>query len=281
MKHGVRPKSARVLRRQVRYMIEGTLARAAIAPAAWRTRTGLLRDRIRPFGTEHRVHVATLSAVRGDLRPALRICRAVDGVAQRSLATFRGTRRRHRGLRLAWHSVQCGCRFYRKCFDAFRDQRFPGDSLDRIARFVGKPRSGAREFHRAQHRSRNWKCWNAPRAFVTHGGMNSVSESLYNGVPVLVIPHLGEQALVGRRAEELGAGALSREGGGHAGGAPRAGSAPALRTTTFRRQAAAIGGVLQEQREAWRAPPRPSAAIPGSRRRPARKISRAASDGSE
>ena len=43
-------------------------------------------------------------------------------------------------------------------------------------------------------------------AFVTHGGMNSVSESLYHGVPVVVIPQVGEQAIVGRRVEELGAG---------------------------------------------------------------------------
>jgi MGT family glycosyltransferase len=43
-------------------------------------------------------------------------------------------------------------------------------------------------------------------AFVTHGGMNSVSESLHRGVPVLVVPQMGEQAIVGRRAEELGAG---------------------------------------------------------------------------
>ena len=43
-------------------------------------------------------------------------------------------------------------------------------------------------------------------AFVTHGGMNSVSESLYHGVPVVVIPQMGEQAIVGRRAEQLGAG---------------------------------------------------------------------------
>jgi len=36
--------------------------------------------------------------------------------------------------------------------------------------------------------------------------MNSVSESLYHGVPVVVIPQMGEQEIVGRRVEELGAG---------------------------------------------------------------------------
>jgi MGT family glycosyltransferase len=44
------------------------------------------------------------------------------------------------------------------------------------------------------------------RAFVTHGGMNSVSESLFNGVPMTVVPQMGEQAIIGRRVEQLGAG---------------------------------------------------------------------------
>jgi MGT family glycosyltransferase len=43
-------------------------------------------------------------------------------------------------------------------------------------------------------------------AFVSHGGMNSVSESLYYGVPLVVIPQMGEQAFVGRRVENVGAG---------------------------------------------------------------------------
>jgi MGT family glycosyltransferase len=42
--------------------------------------------------------------------------------------------------------------------------------------------------------------------FITHGGMNSVNEGLYHGVPLVVIPQMGEQQLVGRRVEELGAG---------------------------------------------------------------------------
>ena len=36
--------------------------------------------------------------------------------------------------------------------------------------------------------------------------MNSVSESLSYGVPVVVIPQMGEQAIVGRQVEHLGAG---------------------------------------------------------------------------
>ena len=44
------------------------------------------------------------------------------------------------------------------------------------------------------------------RAFVTHGGMNSVGEALSFGVPVVVVPQMGEQEIVGRRVEQLGAG---------------------------------------------------------------------------
>jgi MGT family glycosyltransferase len=44
------------------------------------------------------------------------------------------------------------------------------------------------------------------RVFVTHGGMNSVNEGLFYGVPLLVIPQMSEQLIVGRRVEELGAG---------------------------------------------------------------------------
>lgn len=44
------------------------------------------------------------------------------------------------------------------------------------------------------------------QVFLTHGGMNSISESLYYGVPVVVVPQMSEQAMVGQRVEELGAG---------------------------------------------------------------------------
>ncbi len=42
--------------------------------------------------------------------------------------------------------------------------------------------------------------------FVTHGGMNSVNEGLYFGVPLVVAPQMAEQALVGRCVERAGAG---------------------------------------------------------------------------
>lgn len=44
--------------------------------------------------------------------------------------------------------------------------------------------------------------------FITHGGMNSVHESLYYGVPMIVIPHQLEQKLNARIVEKHGAGLM-------------------------------------------------------------------------
>jgi MGT family glycosyltransferase len=49
--------------------------------------------------------------------------------------------------------------------------------------------------------------------FVTHGGMNSVMESLYHGVPMVVVPQMNEQRANALRVAELGLGVhLDREG---------------------------------------------------------------------
>lgn len=45
-------------------------------------------------------------------------------------------------------------------------------------------------------------------AFITHGGLNSVHEGLYYGVPLIVIPHQIEQLLNARRIEAHGAGII-------------------------------------------------------------------------
>jgi MGT family glycosyltransferase len=46
--------------------------------------------------------------------------------------------------------------------------------------------------------------------FVTHGGMNSVNEAMYAGVPMLVVPQGADQPLVAGRVAELGAGLTIR-----------------------------------------------------------------------
>eukprot|EP00039_Didymoeca_costata_P011143 m.153889 g.153889 ORF g.153889 m.153889 type:complete len:434 (+) comp15074_c0_seq5:2161-3462(+) len=42
--------------------------------------------------------------------------------------------------------------------------------------------------------------------FVTHGGINSVHESLLCGIPMLCIPHVGDQLAMANQVNELGAG---------------------------------------------------------------------------
>ena len=44
--------------------------------------------------------------------------------------------------------------------------------------------------------------------FITHCGMNSVSEALYMATPMVLLPQTGEQFAVARRVSELGAGAF-------------------------------------------------------------------------
>lgn len=44
--------------------------------------------------------------------------------------------------------------------------------------------------------------------FISHGGLNSVHDSLYLGVPLLLVPQQAEQAMNARRVVELGAGMM-------------------------------------------------------------------------
>lgn len=44
------------------------------------------------------------------------------------------------------------------------------------------------------------------KLFITHGGMNSVSEGLYYGVPLIVLPQSADQPVIARRVAEVGAG---------------------------------------------------------------------------
>ena len=95
--------------------------------------------------------------------------------------------------------------FFRACVDAFRNESV------RVIMSIGTNLSVADlgplppNFVVASHVPQLDVLMRA-EVFVTHGGMNSVSESLYHGVPVVVVPQMSEQAMVGGRAEELGAG---------------------------------------------------------------------------
>lgn len=78
--------------------------------------------------------------------------------------------------------------------------------------------------------------------FVSHCGMNSVSESLYFGVPLVMLPQTSEQKGVAHRVAQLGAGlALSRTDAA----AIRAAVEQILSDASYRTNAAAIGESFQ------------------------------------
>ncbi len=95
--------------------------------------------------------------------------------------------------------------FYRNCFEAFRNQNVrvimsvgTTVSLDSLG---APPPNIVVQPHVAQ-----LDVLQRASVFVTHGGMNSVSESLWHGVPMVVVPQMGEQEIVGSQVAELGAG---------------------------------------------------------------------------
>ena len=74
---------------------------------------------------------------------------------------------------------------------------------------------------RAEARVEQLRVLGEASVFLTHCGMNSVSESIWCGVPMVLAPQQSEEGAVARRAAELGAGLrLERRGpGGGPGGA--------------------------------------------------------------
>lgn len=95
--------------------------------------------------------------------------------------------------------------FYRMCFDAFR--RLEVQVLLSVGRRISIESLGPPPANViVRPHVPQLDVLRRAAAFVTHGGINSVSEGLYYGVPLVVVPQMSEQYVVGRRVEELGAG---------------------------------------------------------------------------
>ncbi|MBK5503326.1 macrolide family glycosyltransferase [Bacillus sp. TH12] len=94
---------------------------------------------------------------------------------------------------------------YEKCFEAFKD------TPATIVLAIGK-KTNIEQFKNVPPNFILYKY--VPQlevlqhtdVFITHGGMNSSSEALYYGVPLVVIPISADQPLVAKRVTELGAG---------------------------------------------------------------------------
>ncbi|SHO52430.1 macrolide family glycosyltransferase [Anaerocolumna xylanovorans] len=95
--------------------------------------------------------------------------------------------------------------FYKKCFEAFAcenvtvilsvGQNIPLKKLGQIPENF-RVYSFVPQLEVLQHTS----------LFITHGGMNSVNEAIYYGVPMLVVPVGNDQPTVANRVNELGLG---------------------------------------------------------------------------
>ena len=95
--------------------------------------------------------------------------------------------------------------FYRKCFTAFGQMNV--HVIMSIGANVSEASLGTPPANFSIHTHvPQLEVLRRAAVFVSHGGMNSVSESLYCGVPLVVVPQMSEQALVGHRVAALGAG---------------------------------------------------------------------------
>lgn len=101
--------------------------------------------------------------------------------------------------------------FFQLCFQAFGEQPYPvvlahGKHLD-VATLGTVPPNFLLSPYVPQ-----LEVLQRASIFITHGGMNSTMESLYYGVPMVVLPQMLEQELTARRIAELSLGiALDQE----------------------------------------------------------------------
>ncbi|MCR5812168.1 MAG: glycosyl transferase [Lachnospiraceae bacterium] len=97
--------------------------------------------------------------------------------------------------------------FYTKCIEALRDLKADviiscGNAVDRDT--FGTLPANIQVFPYVDQ----LEVLSRVDAFITHCGMNSVSESLYMAAPMVLYPQTGEQQAVARRVTEIGAGTM-------------------------------------------------------------------------
>lgn len=95
--------------------------------------------------------------------------------------------------------------FFKKCFEAFKDENV--DVVISVGKDVNIKSLGQipENFH-VYNKVPQQAILKMTDVFITHGGMNSVSEAMVEGVPMVVIPFMADQPTNARRVCELGIG---------------------------------------------------------------------------
>ncbi|MEQ1731522.1 MAG: macrolide family glycosyltransferase [Vicinamibacterales bacterium] len=134
--------------------------------------------------------------------------------------------------------------FYTQCIEAFADQ--PVRVLIAIGDHVSAEALGTLPSNvTVRAHVDQLAVLQGAAAFVSHGGMNSVSESLMAGVPLVVVPQMSEQQLVGSQVAALGAG-VCLAGAPGTSAALREAVTRVMRSEDCRRHARRIGQSLTD-----------------------------------
>lgn len=100
--------------------------------------------------------------------------------------------------------------FYKKCIEALASEDV--DVIISCGRAVDPDQfSGLAENAKVYASVNQLEILSKANVFLTHNGMNSTSESLYMGTPMVFFPQDNEQRAVARRAGELGTGTALKE----------------------------------------------------------------------
>ena len=100
--------------------------------------------------------------------------------------------------------------FYKKCIQALKNENV--DVIISCGRVVDPDTINELADNVKVYQSVNQlEILSKANVFLTHNGMNSTSESLYMGTPMVFFPQINEQRAVARRAGEMGAGIELKE----------------------------------------------------------------------
>ena len=95
--------------------------------------------------------------------------------------------------------------FYKKCIEALKNEKV--DVIISCGKAIDPAElSGVADNVKVSQQVNQLEVLSKADVFLTHCGMNSVSESLYMGTPMVFMPQTNEQRAVAKRAGEMGAG---------------------------------------------------------------------------